>query len=172
MNEGVECGNRTISRLRPVVRSVLGLTLLLGIPVAGPSPYLQFPSPNSGQYGQHYPDSNSPFGQDPNSPEQKRIRALNAERQKSLVSDAEKLLKLAKELNLADGPYTQLAFELENILLQGRWRMRMNVAALAVVLAADQGLTEREYYLFLIPCFTAGIMPCFIEANERHEGGF
>jgi len=82
------------------------------------------------------------------------------------------LLKLAKELNLADGPYTQLAFEVENVLSQGRWRMRMNVAALAAALSADQGLTEREYYLFLIPCFTAGTMPCFIEANARQEGSF
>ena len=99
MNERVESGKRTISRLRPAVRSVLGLTLLLGLPVAGQSPYPQYPIPSTGPYGQHYPDANSPFGQDPNSPEQKRIRALNAERQKSLVSDAEKLLKLAKELN-------------------------------------------------------------------------
>ena len=82
------------------------------------------------------------------------------------------LLEFAKALNLADGPYTQLAFQVENILLQGRWRMRMNVAALAAALAADQGLSEREYYLFLIPCFTSGIMPCFIEANEHREGGF
>lgn len=73
--------------------------LLLGLPIAGQSPFQQFPTPNSGQYGKHYPDPNSPFGQDPNSPEQKRIRALNVERQKSLVSDTEKLLKLARELN-------------------------------------------------------------------------
>lgn len=101
MSERVQSGTRTISRRFSGLRSVIGLTLLLGIPVAGQSPYQQFPSPNSGtgQYGKHYPDPNSPFGQDPNSPEQKRIRALNAERQKSLVSDAEKLLKLARELN-------------------------------------------------------------------------
>jgi len=82
------------------------------------------------------------------------------------------LFNLAKELDLADGPYTRIAFNVENILLQARWRMRMNVAALGAALAADQGLTEREYYLFLIPCFTAGIIPCFIEANECQEGGF
>ena len=82
------------------------------------------------------------------------------------------LLEHAKELSLADGHYTQIAFEVEKILLHGRWRMRMNVAALGAALAADQGLTEREYYLFLIPCFTAGIMPCFIEASDRQEGTF
>lgn len=99
MYETIELGNRITMRLRQGVRSVLGLILLLGLPVAGQSPYPQFPSANNGQYGQHYPDSGNPSEQDPNSPEQKRIRALNAARQKSLVSDAEKLLKLAKELN-------------------------------------------------------------------------
>ena len=99
MSESVQCGTRTISRRFTGLRSVIGLTLLLGIPIAGQSPFQQFPSPNSGQYGKHYPDPNSPFGQDPNSPEQKRMKALNAERQKSLVSDSEKLLRLAKELN-------------------------------------------------------------------------
>ena len=82
------------------------------------------------------------------------------------------LLNLAKSLNLADGPYTQLAFAVEEILLKGRWRMRMNVAALAAALAADHGLSEREFYFFLIPSFTAGIMPCFIEASQHPEGTF
>lgn len=98
MNESIESGKPIKAAGRLALRSVLGLTLLLGIPIAGQSPFPQFPSNASGRYGQHS-DSNGPFGQDPNSPEQKRIRALNAERQKSLVSDTEKLLKLAKELN-------------------------------------------------------------------------
>jgi len=82
------------------------------------------------------------------------------------------LLNRAKELKLADGPYTQLAFAVEKILLQSRRRMRMNVAALGAALAADQGFSEREFYLFLVPTFTAGIMPCFIEASQRPEGTF
>ena len=82
---------------RLAVRWALGLALLLGIPVAGQSPYP--PTASNGRLGQQYPDSGSPFGQDSNSPEQRRIRMLNAERQKALISDAEKLLKLAKELN-------------------------------------------------------------------------
>lgn len=100
MSENVLSGTRIIGRRPFAGRSVFYLTLLLGIPLAGQSPFQQFPSANSGQYGQHYPDQNGPFSQDPNSPEQKRIRALNAERQKSLVSDTEKLLRLAKELNV------------------------------------------------------------------------
>jgi hypothetical protein len=87
------------ARQRLLVRSILGLALLLGIPGAGQSPYPQFPSANSGRSGQSNPDSSGPFGQDSNGPDKKRIRVLNAERQKTLVSDTERLLKLAKELN-------------------------------------------------------------------------
>ena len=86
-------------RRRFVLRSALGVALVLGIPVAGQSGFQQFPSTSNGRLGQHYPDSTGPFGDDSNSPDKKRIRMLNAERQKALISDTEKLLKLAKELN-------------------------------------------------------------------------
>ena len=80
------------------LRAALGLGLLLGILGAGPTPYAQFPS-NDARNNQHFPDASGQYGQEPNSPDKKRIQLLNAERQKSLVSDADKLLKLAKELN-------------------------------------------------------------------------
>lgn len=82
------------------------------------------------------------------------------------------MLERAKELNLANGPHTKTAFEVEQILLHGRWRMRMNITGLCAALSADQGLSEREHFMFTAPCFTAGIIPCFIEAYERQEGTF
>jgi len=97
LGEGFESRNRSRARLRFVLRSLVGITLLLGIPVAGQFP--QIPPTNGGRNGQVYPDSNSQFGEDSNSPEKKRIKLLNAERQKAIVSDTEKLLKLARELN-------------------------------------------------------------------------
>lgn len=77
------------------LRSGLGLALLLGIPLAGQVPFQQPPSINNGRVGQNYPEP----GQDSNSPDRRRVQMLNAERQKALISDTEKLLKLAKELN-------------------------------------------------------------------------
>jgi hypothetical protein len=77
---------------------VLGLALLLGIPLAGQSGFQQFPS-GTGHPSRSYPDTSPPFGQDANSPDQKRMRLLNAERQKQIISETEKLLKLAQELN-------------------------------------------------------------------------
>ena len=57
------------------------------------------PQPNNGQLNQRYPDRNPQFGGQDSAPDQKRLRLLNAERQKSMISDADKLLKLAQELN-------------------------------------------------------------------------
>ncbi len=99
LNAVLESRRPRDTRRRLGVRWAVGLALLLGIPLAGQSPFPQGPTGDSGKFGQRYPDSNGPLGQDSNSPEQRRMRMLNAERQKALVSDAEKLLKLAKELN-------------------------------------------------------------------------
>lgn len=79
------------------------------------------------------------------------------------------VLALAEREGLADGEHVKLAFAIEEVLLAGRWRMRMNYAALAAALALDIGLAPREYYLYLLPSFLAGMPPCFIEAGERPE---
>src|SRR5215472_9732441 len=93
-----EFRNAATKQRRLAVRTVLGLALLLGIPVAGQGPYPQFPSTNNGR--QSYPSTGGEFGRESeNSPDKKRIQLLNAARQKALVSDAERLLKLAKELD-------------------------------------------------------------------------
>lgn len=80
------------------------------------------------------------------------------------------IMQLAKELGLNDGPYLHLAFAVEKFLLEGRWRWKMNYGALAAALAADLGLSTKEYYLYSFPAFLAGMQPCFIEAAERPEG--
>jgi hypothetical protein len=83
---------------RRAARLALGLALILGMPVAAQGPYPQFPSTNNGKAGRNYPDTNSQFGGD-QAPDPKRLQVLNAERQKELVSDTQKLLQLARELN-------------------------------------------------------------------------
>lgn len=79
-------------------------------------------------------------------------------------------ITLVRELGFADGPYLRLAYTVEEVLLAGRWRLRMNYGGLVAALAADLGLSAREYYLFMFPAFLAGMTPCFIEAAERPEG--
>ncbi|MDT4330135.1 citryl-CoA lyase [Methylomonas sp. MED-D] len=80
------------------------------------------------------------------------------------------LLDLAKALGLDQGPYLKLALAVEQMLLNGRWRMKMNYAALVAALGSDLGMSARELYLFIFPVFLAGMPPGYIEASERPAG--
>ncbi|MBI2286594.1 MAG: citryl-CoA lyase [Nitrosomonadales bacterium] len=80
------------------------------------------------------------------------------------------MLALAREHGLDDGGHLKLAFEVEKILLAGRWRLYMNYAALTAALSADFGLSPREYYFFVIPAFLAGMPPCYLEAAKKPAG--
>jgi hypothetical protein len=82
------------------------------------------------------------------------------------------LYTLAEDLEFGDGEYTQLAFEIEKILQHHRYRLKMNIAALAAALSADQGLSSQEYYRYLTPCFIGGMLPCFIDTQNNKEGTF
>jgi hypothetical protein len=76
-------------------RGLLALFLLLGLPLAAQSPGLPRAYPHSAP-GAGDADSDSAVDA---RMEAKRIQTLNVIRQKSMVSDADKLLQLARELN-------------------------------------------------------------------------
>jgi len=82
------------------------------------------------------------------------------------------LLGKAKELDLAQGDYLSLSFEIETVLLAKHPRGFMNIAAMIAGLAADQGFSCHELHQFMGLGFSAGIYPCFIEASEKPEGHF
>jgi len=79
---------------------------------------------------------------------------------------------LAEELNLLNGDYVNLVYDVEEYLLKGRYRMRMNIASFLAALMADQGFTVREYYQFMVLGFSAGMFPCYIDAVNKPEGSF
>jgi hypothetical protein len=79
-------------------------------------------------------------------------------------------IELAARLGLDQGPHLRLAFEIDDHLRKGRWRMRINYAAIAAALAADMGLSAKEYYICAFPTFLAGIVPCYQEAADEPEG--
>lgn len=92
-----------------------------------------------------------------------------------LVNDDERIkpvTELARDLGYGNGIYLSIAYEVEKVLTSRRYRLKMNAAALGAALAADQGLSGYEYYLFLTPSFIGGMFPCFIEAGEKEEGVF
>lgn len=82
------------------------------------------------------------------------------------------LTGLASDLGLADGPHTQLAFSIAEILRNRRLRLRMNVAAVIAGLVLDLGLSPPEGYHFMVLSFSAGIFPCYLEALDKPEGAF
>jgi citrate synthase len=82
----------------------------------------------------------------------------------------EPLIALAKTLGFSSGPYVNLAFRIEDILTKGRFRLHMNIAALAAALAADQGFSSRDYYNYLVLSFSAGMLTCYIDASNKPEG--
>jgi hypothetical protein len=80
------------------------------------------------------------------------------------------MMALVKKQGLEGGLHLKLAFEVEKILVAGRWRLHMNYAALTAALCADQGMTPKEFYLFMIPVFLAGMMPCYMNAADKPQG--
>lgn len=80
------------------------------------------------------------------------------------------MMMMVRNQGLDGGPHLKLAFEVEKILLAGRWRLHMNYAALVAALGADFGLSPQEYYFFGIPAFLAGMPPCYLDAVDKPEG--
>ena len=101
---------RLLARRRPAswrisfgARCILGLALLPALP-AGAQNSLSAPQqPNSGRMGQPIANPTVEFEQPDLLGEQHRQRLLNADRQKKLVADADKLLKLASQFNAEIG---------------------------------------------------------------------
>jgi hypothetical protein len=79
-------------------------------------------------------------------------------------------MKLAHHLGLDSGDHIKLAFEVEKELIGLGYRMNANVASIAAGLVADQGLTTREYYYYLINCFSIGLLLCNMDASVKKEG--
>ena len=80
------------------------------------------------------------------------------------------LEQIMKRLQFDKGVHVQLAYEVEKILLSGRWRLRMNISALAAAVAADIGLTAKQFYLWLVNGFSAGMIGCYLDASSKPEG--
>ncbi|RJF97602.1 citrate/2-methylcitrate synthase [Noviherbaspirillum saxi] len=78
---------------------------------------------------------------------------------------------LARSLGLAEGRFFKMAFEVEQTLAElGKPSLKMNYAAMTAALGADMGLSPREFQLFRVPLFLAGMPPCLVEAAEKPEG--
>jgi len=89
--------SRMCRRAAGDLRQVLGLALLLVLP--GGAQDMQVQTPGQQVAGRQPGGLFAGMGDTDPVMEEKRLKALNAERHKSLVSDTNKLLKLARELD-------------------------------------------------------------------------
>lgn len=80
------------------------------------------------------------------------------------------LLQRVRELGLEGGPHLELALATDQLLRAGRWRLKMNYAALATALPMDMGFSRQEFYMYMVHVFLAGMAPCFIDALDKPEG--
>jgi len=80
------------------------------------------------------------------------------------------VMALVQKMGLGNGLHLKLAFDVEKILHEGRWRLRLNYAALAAALCADMGMSPIEYYFASIMAFLAGMPPCYLDALDKPEG--
>ncbi len=82
------------------------------------------------------------------------------------------LLARIEALSTAQGRHLQLALAAERCLLKLRYRLKLNYAGLVAAVMADIGVTPRQFQLAGLLGFVAGMIPCYLEAQEKPEGAF
>ena len=82
------------------------------------------------------------------------------------------MIKIMERYGMSMGRHVRLAFEVEKFLLTYRNNLHINAAAVYAALAADLMMNPREFYLFMVPCFMAGMLPCLMDTSLKSEGSF
>lgn len=80
------------------------------------------------------------------------------------------LVALAEREGLAEGLHFRLARDVEQALLRRRPFLKLNYAGATAALAADLGLSARQYQLYNVFKTMLGMPPCVVEAAEKPEG--
>jgi citrate synthase len=78
--------------------------------------------------------------------------------------------KLIEKYGHDGGKHVRLAYQVDAVLKRERWRLQMNIAGLAAAIGADIGFSAREYYLWLVNGYNAGIVACYGDASSKEEG--
>jgi hypothetical protein len=92
------------------------------------------------------------------------------------IADADErvkpMMKFAHSIGCGNGKFVKLAFEVGEYLSNTRLKYKINIAAVCAALLADEGISPVELYNLATLSFTAGAMPCFIDACNQQEGVF
>ena len=84
----------------------------------------------------------------------------------------EPMMAFARSIGCGEGKYVKLAFQIDKYLSASRYKYEINGGALCAALLADEGLSPMDIYHMATFTFTAGAMPCFIDATNQQEGCF
>lgn len=84
----------------------------------------------------------------------------------------EHFMNLIRKFDFDKGKHVVMSLEIEKILIDKKAMLYINYAGLNSAVLADMEFTQEEAHLFKVPCFIAGMSPCFIDAAEKHEGTF
>ncbi len=84
----------------------------------------------------------------------------------------EHMMHILEEYQQDRFPTVRLAFNIEQVSKESRYRLRLNYAGLTAAICADIGLSAREYYLMAYPVFLAGMIPCYLDSEEQPAGTF
>ena len=92
------------------------------------------------------------------------------------IADADErvkpMMEFAHSIGCGNGKFIKLAFEVDEYLSNTRLKYKINIAAVCAALLADECIDPVELYNLATLSFTAGAMPCFIDAINQQEGGF
>lgn len=80
------------------------------------------------------------------------------------------MMRLLQKLGFDGLPHIRLALAVQDLPLMKRYRLKLNYGGMSAALAADLGMSQQEYTLFLYPCFLAGMVPCYAEAASKPAG--
>ncbi|MFA5548676.1 MAG: citrate/2-methylcitrate synthase [Porticoccaceae bacterium] len=82
----------------------------------------------------------------------------------------EPLLREAARLGFGDGPFLNLVRDIEKVLRARRHRLNPNIAIYCAALFSDLGYSPSESYMIAVLAFSAGMIPCYLDALEKPEG--
>lgn len=81
------------------------------------------------------------------------------------------MMALLEEVGMLEGECVQFALKAEAYLFEKKG-IQMNISALYASIAFDLGFSLEEFHMFMSMVFSAGMMPCYMEASKKPEGAF
>lgn len=88
----------------------------------------------------------------------------------SIDERVEPAYKLLKELGLHDRDYIKLAFAVNEILEDSRFKLRINIAGVFAAFCADEGLKQEDIYYLTTVCFSTGMLACYLDTIKKPVG--